>query len=67
MTPPWNAVPSPSWDTSTWIANPAAIGEDLGWTARYSFERAFSRFLDWFTAYPGVLEAYRRIHPLRSS
>jgi nucleoside-diphosphate-sugar epimerase len=67
MMPPWNTMPSRRWDASTWIANPDAIAADLGWTARYDFERGFCLFIDWLTASPAVLEVYRRAQPLRTS
>jgi nucleoside-diphosphate-sugar epimerase len=65
--PQWNTMTPRIWDTSTWIANPAAIAADLGWTHRYGFERGFRRFIDWFTDHPAALEAYRRARAVKAS
>jgi dolichol-phosphate mannosyltransferase len=45
--PDWGSMPDRSWDTETWVSNPARIHEELGWEARIALEDGLGRTLDW--------------------
>lgn len=57
--PHWGSMPDRSWDTSTWVANPARIRSEVGWAPRYAFEEGFERTLAWFRDSPERIELYR--------
>jgi UDP-glucose 4-epimerase len=45
--PQWGSMPDRSWDTETWVANPARIRAELGWEPRIGLEDGLARTLDW--------------------
>ena len=45
--PAWGSMSNRKWDTSTWVAEPARIADELGWRAVDSFEDGFRRTVDW--------------------
>ena len=45
--PVWGSMPDRRWDTSTWVADPRRIREDLGWEPADSLEEGFRRMVDW--------------------
>jgi nucleoside-diphosphate-sugar epimerase len=51
--PQWDTMPKRSWDTTTWVANPAKIERELGFRPAIGFEEGFSRFARWVAANPG--------------
>ena len=63
--PHWNTMQPHAWDTSTWVADPAAIAVDLRWRPRHTFEQGFCRFIEWFRSQTDRLEVYR-VHMLPS-
>ncbi len=45
--PQWGSMPDRSWDTETWVSNPARIRAELGWEARIGLDDGLARTLDW--------------------
>jgi dolichol-phosphate mannosyltransferase len=45
--PPWGSLPPRRWDTTVWVADPAAIATDLGWRARTSLPEGLAALAAW--------------------
>jgi UDP-glucose 4-epimerase len=45
--PAWGTMPERSWDTDIWVANPALIKAELGWSPRLDLERGLGETIDW--------------------
>lgn len=45
--PQWGSMPDRSWDTATWVSNPARIRAELGWEARIGLADGLARTLEW--------------------
>lgn len=58
--PRWNSMPPRAWDTSCWQANNEKIQRELGWQARYDFERGFVRMLEWFQSRAEIQDFYKQ-------
>lgn len=43
----WNAFEARRWDTQTWVADPSAAHESLGWRATTSFPDGIARTAEW--------------------
>ena len=56
-TPEWGSMPERTWDTRTWVADPGAIQQALGWQATTSFADGLRATVDWLQAHP-------ELHPL---
>lgn len=50
--PRWGTMPRRKWDTTTWVANVARAGAELGWRATTPFEEGFGRTADWIGSDP---------------
>jgi UDP-glucose 4-epimerase len=58
--PAWNSMPPRVWDTNVWIANPAKIKAELGWSLKTDLARGLRSFAAWLQADPVRLEFYRQ-------
>ncbi len=56
--PKWGSMSNRTWDTSVWVANPARIRRELGWSPKYTFEKGFSAFVSWLKRNPTDRETY---------
>jgi nucleoside-diphosphate-sugar epimerase len=45
--PQWGSMPNRAWDTTSWVANVARVGAELGWKASTPFEEGFARTATW--------------------
>jgi nucleoside-diphosphate-sugar epimerase len=50
--PEWGTYEARSWDTNTWVGDPALIAAELGWSARRSLRDGLMQFADWMRADP---------------
>jgi nucleoside-diphosphate-sugar epimerase len=57
--PDWKSMPARPWDTKTWVGDPQAIRERLGWEPAYAFEDGFGATLRWLRDNPRWLAFYR--------
>lgn len=57
--PSWGSMPSRTWDTPTWICNPARIRRVLRWSHRHGFAAGFRATARWFAEHPAMLDRYR--------
>jgi UDP-glucose 4-epimerase len=48
--PAWGTMPDRSWDTDVWVANPARIRAELGWSPTLDLERGLARTIAWYRA-----------------
>jgi dolichol-phosphate mannosyltransferase len=48
--PRWGTLAPRTWDTTTWIANPARAATELGWRASTTFVDGFARTAAWLSA-----------------
>jgi dolichol-phosphate mannosyltransferase len=46
-TPQFGGMSDRAWDLANWFANPAKAKDQLGWTAKISFEEGLRRTADW--------------------
>ena len=46
--PQFGGMSERAWDLSNWFANPAKANDQLGWTAKTSFEDGLRRTANWF-------------------
>lgn len=51
--PQWSTMPNRSWDTDIWVANPAKIKRELGWSPRYDLEQGLRATVEWFASQTG--------------
>jgi dolichol-phosphate mannosyltransferase len=58
--PVWSTMPDRCWDTSTWVGDPSAIAQALGWRPKVDIRLGLRSTLCWFEENPQMLEAYRR-------
>jgi len=56
--PHWGAMQPRSWDTETWVGDPAAIQRDIGWKPRTSLRKGLERTIEWFRRNPKLLDYY---------
>jgi UDP-glucose 4-epimerase len=45
--PAWGTMADRSWDTDVWVANPARIEAELGWSPRLDLERGLAETIAW--------------------
>jgi len=55
--PRWGTMPARSWDTTTWVADPAKIRRDLGWLPRTTLSDGLRALGEWFAAASADLRA----------
>jgi UDP-glucose 4-epimerase len=65
--PTWGVMPAREWDTATWVADPRAIGGDLGWKPRHTFEQGFRRTVEWFDQHHELVSRHQQAHPIHRS
>jgi nucleoside-diphosphate-sugar epimerase len=58
--PAWNTMPPHSWDTNVWVANPAKIKAEYGWSPQTDLRRGLPSFATWLQADPARWEFYRQ-------
>jgi dolichol-phosphate mannosyltransferase len=46
--PDWGSMPDRDWDTTTWVADPALIQAELGWSSRIDFRAGLAATIEWF-------------------
>jgi nucleoside-diphosphate-sugar epimerase len=56
--PAWASMASRTWDTSTWVGDPAAAASALGWQATTPLAQGLERFADWFRARSELVGRY---------
>jgi nucleoside-diphosphate-sugar epimerase len=56
--PSWASMAPRSWDTATWVGDPARAARELGWTATTPLEAGIDRFAEWLSSEPGMRERY---------
>ena len=47
--PEWSSMKARSWDTNTWVGDPSAAQQVLGWRAAAGFREGLERTLAWLT------------------
>ena len=45
--PQWGLMPGRKWDTTSWVADPSRLFNELGWCARVPFRSGFKKMIDW--------------------
>jgi UDP-glucose 4-epimerase len=50
LEPAWGTMPDRSWDTDVWVANPARISAELGWSAKLDLEQGLAKTIAWYRA-----------------
>lgn len=58
--PRWNTMAQRSWDSSTWVANPAAL-QSIRWQTQMSFAQGLAAFVAWMTAVPERIAQYEAL------
>jgi dolichol-phosphate mannosyltransferase len=48
--PAWGTMADRSWDTDVWVANPARIKAELGWSPNLDLEQGLARTIAWHRA-----------------
>jgi dolichol-phosphate mannosyltransferase len=56
--PRWNSMASRSWDTSTWVGDPARIERELGWRATTSVGEGLQATARWLQCEAGERERH---------
>jgi len=56
--PDWGSFGERSWDTGTWVADPARARDELDWWPRIGLGEGLSRTADWMRSAPERREAY---------
>ena len=57
--PVWASLPSRSWDTATWVANPSLAAAELGWRPMIPLDDGMRRTAAWLQESAERLERYR--------
>ena len=56
--PRWGSMPQRDWDTDTWVADPRAAKETIGWKPGYDLEAGLRAFAKWMLAEPATQSFY---------
>ena len=56
--PQWGTMPSRSWDSVSWKADPTLARETLGWSARVAFPDGLQKMISWFREYASQSESH---------
>lgn len=56
--PAWGSTPDRSWDTPTWVADPARAARELGWAASTDLSAGLDAMAAWLRLSAAVQEAY---------
>lgn len=60
--PRWDTMPGRSWDTSTWVADPAKAKTRLGWAPAYTLQEGLARTRDWLQDHKAAYAAAPAAH-----
>jgi nucleoside-diphosphate-sugar epimerase len=58
--PVWSTMADRCWDTNTWVGEPSAIAEALGWRSKVDIRQGLRNTVGWFEENPRMLQAYRK-------
>jgi UDP-glucose 4-epimerase len=56
--PLWGTMPARTWDTSTWVGDPASASRGLGWKATTALDDGLTRIATWFGEHPELAARY---------
>jgi dolichol-phosphate mannosyltransferase len=56
--PRWGTHAQRAWDASVWVADPAKIARELGWSPRVTVERGLQDFAEWLRHNAAAHERY---------